>query len=293
MNTNQPIPFDKRDGHIWFNGTIVPWKEAKIHVLNHGLHYGSCVFEGVRVYNNKIFKLEEHSQRLIDSANILGFEIPYSREELDDATKEIVKIQGITDGYIRPVAWRGSEQMAILTDLTKTNVAIACWTWPPYYTDEAKKVGAKLTMSEWRRPDPRTAPTKAKAAGLYMISTLAKNKAAQDGFAEALMLDCEGNITETTSSNFFLVINGAIHTAIPDCFLDGITRRTVIDLARERDIEVIERKIKPEDLKDAQEAFMTGTAAEVTPVGSIDDVRYEVGPISQQLMDDYSKLVNG
>lgn len=291
MTQQAPTPFDQRDGHIWFDGKIVPWKEAKIHVLNHGLHYGSCVFEGERVYNGKVFKLTEHSQRLHKSAEILGFKIPFTVEELDDATREIVKIQGIKDGYVRPVAWRGSEQMAILTNLTKTHVAIACWTWPAYYTDEAKLKGAKLTWAEWRRPDPRTAPTQAKAAGLYMISTMSKNKASADGFAEALMLDYRGLIAETTSSNFFLVINGEIHTPTPDCFLDGITRRTVMDLAKKAGIKVIERQIKPEELESAQEAFMTGTAAEVTPVASVGEYNFEVGPVCRQLMADYEKLV--
>lgn len=290
--TQAPIPFDKRDGFIWFNGQVVPWKEAKIHVLNHGLHYASCVFEGIRVYNKKIFKLAEHTDRLFKSAEILGFEIPYKKEEINDATREIVKIQGIENGYIRPAAWRGSEQMAILTNLTTTQVAIATWTWPAYYTDEAKLKGARLTMAQWRRPDPMTAPTQSKAAGLYMISTMSKNKAAKDGFAEALMLDYRGLIAETTSSNFFLVINGEVHTPVPDCFLDGITRRTVMDLARKSGIKVVERQIKPEELANAQEAFMTGTAAEVTPVASVDNYKFAVGPVCKRLMADYEALVN-
>lgn len=288
----QIIPFDQRDGYIWYNGKQVPWKDAKVHVLNHGLHYASCVFEGVRVYNGKAFKLTEHNERLIKSAKILGFKVPYSVKELNDATNAIVKTQGIENGYIRPVAWRGSEQMAILpTVKTKTHVAIATWAWPAYYTEEAKMKGAKLTFAKWKRPHPETAPTASKAAGLYMTGTLSKMAAHEKGFAEALMLDWRGYVTETTSSNFFLVINGELHTAIPDCFLDGITRRTVMDLARKRGIKVVERRILPNELAAAQEAFMTGTAAEITPVASVDQYQFTVGTITKQLMQDYEKLV--
>ncbi len=288
------VPFDNRDGFIWFDGNIVPWREATIHVLNHGLHYGSCVFEGERVYEGKIFKLREHTERLHRSAHILGFEIPFSAEALDKATQAIVKKQAIVNGYVRPVAWRGSEQMAILTTHSKIHAAIACWTWPAYYTDEAKRKGAKLTIEKyWKRPAPDTAPTQSKAAGLYMIGTLVKNQAFQNDFQEALMLDWRGYVAETTSSNFFLVMDGELHTAIPEGFLDGITRRTVMDLARKRGIKVVERHIEPAELNAAQEAFMTGTAAEITPVASIDDITYAVGPITLALMEDFDKLVRG
>lgn len=290
--TNTPIPFDDRDGFIWFDGQIIPWREAKIHVLNHGLHYGSCVFEGERVYEGKVFKLREHTERWRRSANILGFEIPFSAEELDSATNTIVKKQNIVNGYVRPLAWRGSEQMAILTTLSKIHAAIACWTWPAYYTDEAKRKGAKLTIEKhWKRPSPDTAPTQSKAAGLYMIGTLVKNQSFQKGFQEALMYDWRGYVAETTSSNFFLVIKGELHTAIPEGFLDGITRRTAMDLARKRGIKVVERHIEPAELKTAQEAFMTGTAAEITPVASIDDINYTVGPVTLALMADFDRLV--
>lgn len=291
MAPYQPQPFDNREGYIWFNGRIVEWNDAKIHVLNHGLHYGSCVFEGERVYEGKVFKLREHSERLIKSADLLGFKVPYTAKELDEATNEVVGLQKIINGYVRPVAWRGSEQMAILTDLTKTNVAIAAWTWPAYYSEEAKLKGARLTMAEWRRPAPDTAPTQSKAAGLYMISTMSKNKAVGAGYAEALMLDWRGYLAETTSSNFFLVINGEVHTPIADCFLDGITRRTVIDLAKKAGFKLIERRILPEEMADAQEAFMTGTAAEITPVASVDKYQFSIGPVTKRLMSDYEKLV--
>lgn len=289
----QPQPFDDRDGFIWHNGSLVPWRDAKAHVLNHGLHYGSSVFEGMRVYNGKPFKLTQHSERLHRSAEILGFKIPYSVQELDDATMEVIKAQKIVDGYVRPVAWRGSEQMAILTTLTTTQVAIAAWEWPPYYTNEAKEKGAKLTMAEWRRPDPKTAPSEAKAAGLYMIATMSKNKAYEQGFQEALMLDWQGRVAETTSSNVFFVFDGELHTPIADCFLNGLTRQTVIELAKQQGIPVQERRIQPEELKNATEAFMTGSAAEVTPIGSIDDMTFTVGNVTKSLMSAYSDLVRG
>jgi branched-chain amino acid aminotransferase len=289
----KPIPFDQRDGYIWQDGRLVPWKDAKIHVLNHGLHYGSCVFEGIRVYEGKAFKLTEHSERLRRSAEVLGFHVPYSVDDLNRATDEVVKKQNITNGYVRPVAWRGSEQMAILTTLSSTHVAIAAWEWPAYYTDEAKRKGARLTWAKWKRPHPETAPTASKAAGLYMVGTLSKNEAYKQGYAEALMLDWRGYVAETTSSNFFLVINKEVHTAIPDCFLDGITRRTVMDLAKKRGLKVVERRIRPEELADAQEAFMTGTAAEVTPVASVAEHNFTVGPVTLQLMEDYENLARG
>ncbi len=286
------LSFDDRDGFIWFNGKMVPWRDAKVHVLTHGLHYGSCVFEGVRVYNNKIFKLREHSERLINSAKLLGFSLPYTLEELETATKEIVAKQNVVNGYIRPVAWRGSEMMAISAQKTKIHVAIATWEWPSYFSKEAKERGLRLQVSIWARPAPNCAPTASKAAGLYMICTLSKHAAENDGFDDALMLDYRGLLSEATGANLFLVMDGKIHTPTPDCFLDGITRRTVMDLARKRGIEVIERHIKPEELANTQEIFLTGTAAEVTPIGQVGEQKFTVGNITKQLMEDYTVLVS-
>ncbi|MFN5352069.1 MAG: branched-chain amino acid aminotransferase [Alphaproteobacteria bacterium] len=293
----QPIPFDKREGFIWFNGEIIPWQDAKIHVLNHGLHYASCVFEGLRVYNRKAFKLSEHNQRLHKSAEMLGFKIPYSIKELNKAVEAEVEAQNIVDGYVRPVAWRGSEQMAILTTLTSTNVAVAAWTWPAYYTDEGKRKGIRLTLAKWKRPSPETAPSMAKASGLYMIATMSKNLAYEQGYDEALMLDWQGRVAETTSSNIFFVKNGELHTPLADCFLDGITRQTVIELAKKHKIKVSERRILPSELPTFEEAFCTGSAAEVTPIASIDENgrehKYTVGKTTLFLIDEYSNLVRG
>ena len=285
------LSFDDRDGFIWFDGKLVPWRDAKVHVLTHGLHYGSCVFEGVRVYNGKIFKLREHTERLIHSAKLLGFDLPYSLEELEKATKETIARQNVVNGYIRPVAWRGSEMMAISAQRNKIHVAIASWEWPNYFSKDAKERGLRLQMSKWARPAPNTIPTASKAAGLYMICTLSKHAAENDGFDDALMLDYRGYLAEATGANLFLIMDGKIHTPTPDCFLDGITRRTVMDLARARGIEVIERHIKPEELKNVQEVFVTGTAAEVTPIGQIGEQKYTVGNITKQLMEDYSAKV--
>lgn len=285
------IPFDDRDGQIWYDGKLVPWRDAKLHVLNHGLHYGSSIFEGERAYNGKVFKLREHTERLENSANILGFKLPYSIEELETATKAVLTANGITDGYIRPVAWRGSEQMAVSAPLTKIHVAIAAWVWPAYFKAEGKTNGIRLMTSRWVRPAPNMAPTAAKAAGLYMIATMSKHEAEAKGFTDSLMLDYRGLVAECTGANIFFVFNGKIHTPIPDCFLDGITRRTIIALAKQRNVEVIERQIKPEEIKSAQEVFVCGTAAEVTPVSQIDDTSYTIGTITQTLMDDYSALV--
>lgn len=284
-------PFDDRDGFIWMDGKFVPWREAKIHVLNHGLHYASCVFEGERIYNGKIFKLTEHSARLRKSAELLGFSIPYSVEELDKATKETVVKQGVTDGYVRPFAWRGSEKMAISSQVSKIHVAIASWPWPPYYSDEARNKGLKLAIADWRRPAPDTAPTASKAAGLYMICTMSKHKAEAAGFNDALMLDYRGLVAEATGANIFFVIDGKLHTPTPDCFLNGITRLTVIELAKKAGIEVIERHIKPEEMAGATEAFLTGTAAELTPIGSIDKYNFTIGNITKRLLEGYNKLV--
>lgn len=285
------IPFDDRDGHIWFDGKFVPWRDAKVHVLTHGLHYGSCVFEGLRAYEGNIFKLHEHTVRLHKSAELLGFAIPYSVEELEKAQIETLKKQNITNGYLRPVAWRGSEMMAISAQQTKIHVAIAAWEWPSYFGKEAREKGLKLQIAKWARPAPNTAPTASKAAGLYMICTMSKHTAEAAGFNDALMLDYRGYVAEATGANLFFMFNREVHTPTPDCFLNGITRLTVIDLAKKRGLKVVERHIKPEEIKDAQECFLTGSAAEVTPIGQIDQWTYPVGPITKQLMDDYTKLV--
>jgi len=285
------LPFDDRDGYIWFNGEIIDWRDAKIHVLNHGLHYGSSVFEGERAYNGKIFKLTEHSERLKKSAEILGFELPYTTEEIDGFTMDILKKQGITDGYIRPVAWLGSEYMKIYKKGNVPNLAIAAWEWPAYFSEDLYKTGINLCWSDWKRPAPDTAPTDAKAAGLYMICTTSKRQAEEGGYHDAMMLDYRGYIAEATGANFFMVLNGELHTPIADCFLDGITRRTIIDLAKQMGITVVERRIKPVDLHDATEAFLTGTAAEVTPVGSIGEYKFTPGEVTNKLKDAYHDLV--
>jgi len=285
------LPFDDRDGVIWFDGAIIPWRDARVHVLTHGLHYGSCVFEGERVYNGTVFKLTEHSERLAHSAELLGFKLPYSVAEIDAATNAVVAAQGITDGYVRPVAWRGSEVMGVAAQASRIHVAIAVWQWPSYFSPEARMKGLKLQFSQWRRPAPDTAPTAAKAAGLYMICTLSKHAAEDAGFHDAIMLDYRGQLAEATGANLFLVQDGKLHTPVPDCFLNGITRQTVIDLAKARGIEVIERALWPEDLAATQEVFLTGTAAEVTPVGSIDHYSFTPGQVSATLMADYEALV--
>ncbi len=288
------IPFDQSDGFIWYNGQFVEWKSAQVHVLNHGLHYASCVFEGERVYNKKIFKSTEHAERLHNSAKILGFEIPYSVAEIDRLKKEIVVKQNITDGYIRAFAWRGSEQMAISAQQTKIHMAIACWTWPAYYSEEARRTGLKLQFAKYKRPSPETAPIAAKAAGLYMICTISKHEAEKNGYNDALMLDYRGFLAEATGANLFLVMkNGEIHTPLPDCFLNGITRLTVIDLARAKGLKVVERHIKPEELSDAVDVFITGSAAEITRVGVIgEQYKYpQISPITLDLMETYSQLV--
>lgn len=262
-----------------------------MHVLTHGLHYGSCVFEGERAYNGKVFKLREHSDRLIKSGELLGFKIPYSVEQIEQATLDTLQKQNLRDAYIRPVAWRGSEMMAVSAQKTKIHVAIAAWEWPSYFSREARERGLRLQISKWQRPAPNTAPTASKAAGLYMICTLSKHAAENDGFDDALMLDYRGLVAEATGANVFFIMGGEIHTPTPDCFLDGITRRTVIELAKKRGLKVIERQITPEEIKTANEIFLTGTAAEVTPIGQINDHKFTVGPITKQLMDDYTKLV--
>ena len=283
----QLVPYDDRDGQIWLNGEFVEWRDAKVHVLTHGLHYGSSVFEGERCYAGRIFKSAEHSQRLIDSGRILGFEVPYTVAELDAAKAATVARMGLKDCYVRPLAWRGSEQMGVSASQSRINVAIAVWEWGAYYSD------LRLTRAIYDRPAPNTAPVHAKAAGLYMICTVCKHAAEAKGFGDALMLDYRGYLAETTGANLFLVVDGQIHTPTPDCFLNGITRRTVIDLARRRGITVTERHIKPEELRDAQEVFVTGTAAEITAVRQIDELNYQHGPITGQLIDDYHGLTRG
>lgn len=287
------IPFHDRDGHIWFDGELIPWRDAKIHVLTHGLHYGSCVFEGERIYNGSIFKSHEHSVRLKRSGELLGFDIPYSVEEIEAAKVATCKAANMTNGYIRPVAWRGSEMMGVSAQHNKIHLAIACWEWPSYFTPEARMKGIHLQLSKWRRPAPDTAPTEAKAAGLYMICTMSKHAAEKDGFQDALMLDYRGYVAEATGANFFMFKDGAIHTPTPDCFLNGITRQTVIDLAKRRGYQVIERHIQLEEVQGASEIFLTGTAAEVTPVGRIGDWTYTPGEVCRNLMLDYDALVNG
>lgn len=282
------IPFDDRDGFIWMNGKITPWREAKIHVLSHGLHYASCVFEGERAYGGKIFKSREHSERLHKSAELLGFTIPYSVDLLESAKAEVLKLNNIEDGYVRPVAWRGSEMMAISAQQTSIHVAIAGWVWPSMYKADIKEKGIRLTMAKYKRPSPESAPTASKAAGLYMICTISKHEAEKAGFQDALMLDYRGYLAEATGANLFLVIDGELHTPKADCFLDGITRRTVIDLARTNGLTVHERHIKPEELMRVQEVFLTGTAAELTPVSEIDGHSFEIGNVTKTLMAAYS-----
>ena len=285
------LPFDDRDGVIWFDGKLVPWRDAKLHVLSHGLHYASCVFEGERAYNGVIFEMTQHHVRLRQSAEILGFELPYSVAEIDAAAMEVLDANNIVDGYIRPVAWRGSEMMGISSQNARIHVALAAWEWPAYFAPELREKGIRMMFAPWRRPSPDSAPTKSKAAGLYMICTLSKHAAEAKGYHDCLMLDHRGQIAEATGANVFLVQDGKIHTPAPDCFLDGITRRTVIALARDRGIEVIERAIQPEELAKTSEVFLTGTAAEVTPVGEIDEYKFTVGQITQDIMDAYSDLV--
>ncbi len=285
------VPFDDRDGVIWLDGALVPWREAKLHVLTHALHYASAVFEGERVYDGEIFKVTEHNQRLHDSDRILGFEVPYSVEEIDQACRDVVNELGFSDGYLRPIAWRGSEMMGVSAQQTKIHVAIAGWEWPSYFDPEQRLKGIRLKTARWRRPAPDTAPCKSKAAGLYMICTMSKHEVEKQGYQDALMLDFKGDIAESTGANIFLVQDGVLHTPTPDFFLDGITRRTVIGLAKDRGYEVVQRTIAPSELAKTQEVFLTGTAAEVTPVGEIDDHKFTVGEITRTLMTDYENLV--
>jgi branched-chain amino acid aminotransferase len=280
-------PFDNRPGYIWLDGAFVAWGDARLHVLSHGLHYASAVFEGERAYGGEIFKLTEHNERLKESARILDFEIPWSVEEIDEACRQTLAKQGFKDAYVRPIAWRGSEMMAVAAQQSKIHLAIAVWEWPSYFDPELRLKGLTLDLAEWRRPDPRTIPCKSKAAGLYMICTLSKHAAERKGCADALMLDWRGQVAECTGANVFFVQDGTIHTPTPDCFLDGITRRTVIDLAKKRQIPVVERAILPDELAGMQECFITGTAAEVTAVAKIADWTFTPGEITKTLMADY------
>ena len=287
------VPFDDRDGWIWFDGAFVPWRDAKTHVLTHGLHYGSSVFEGERMYGGEIFKLTAHSQRLKRSAELLDFDIPYSVAEIDAACKETCEKNGMTDCYIRPVAYLGAEQLSVSSLNSKVHLAIAAWEWPSYFDPEVKKKGIRLEWAKWRRPDPATAPSTAKAGGLYMICTMSKTAAEKRGFADAMMLDWRGYVAEATGANVFFVQNGALHTPRVDHILDGITRQTVIEMAQAKGVEVVIRDILPEELSDFSECFLTGSAAEVTPVSEIGDYRFTPGELSLTLMDDYGKLVRG
>ncbi len=288
----ESVPYDKRNGKIWFNGETVDWKDANIHILNHGLHYASCVFEGERVYDGEIFKLEDHTKRLFYSAKRMGINVPYNQKEINDACKNIVNIQKVQNGYVRPLIWRGSEMMAISAQKNKIHVAIATWEWGSYFDPKLKLNGIKLNISSWRRPAPNTIPWDTKAAGLYMICTLSKHEAEAKGFTDSLMLDHEGNVAEATGANvFFKKSNGELHTPIPDSFLDGITRREVIKIAKSKGIKVIERKIQPEELKDFEGCFLTGTAAEVTPVSQIEKFKFKVCNVISSLNDDYQRLV--
>jgi branched-chain amino acid aminotransferase len=284
-------PYDKREGFIWMNGELLPWGDARVHLLTHALHYGSGVFEGERVYDGEIFKLTEHSQRLHESAKGLDFEIPYSVAEIDKASREVVRANKLVDGYVRPIAWRGSEQMGVAAQATKINLAIAAWDWGSYFDPAAREKGLRLAIGHYLRPDPRTAPAKSKATGLYMICTIEKHRAERAGYNDALMLDWRGQIAEATGANIFFVKDGKIHTPIADCFLDGITRQTAIELARKRGIEVIERRIMPDELTQFSECFITGSAAEVTAVSEIAQWRFTPGAITQQLMADYTAEV--
>lgn len=285
------IPFDDRDGVIWMDGQMIPWRDAKVHVLTHALHYGSCVFEGQRAYGGEIFKLEEHTRRLRKSAEILDFELPFSDDVLNQANRDVIKAMGLKDAYLRPVAWRGSDQLGVAAQNNKIHVAIAAWEWPSYFDPAQKLKGLRLDMADYRRPDPMTAPSASKAAGLYMICTISKHKAERKGYADALMLDWQGRVAECTGANVFFIKEGKIHTPLADCFLDGITRKTAIELAKRRGIEVIERRIMPDEMAGFEQCFITGSAAEVTPVSEIGPYNFVVGDICKTLMNDYTAEV--
>ena len=285
------VPFDQRDGYIWMDGEMRDWQSCQVHVLTHGLHYASSVFEGVRAYNGNIFKLEEHTERLIYSADVLGFKIPFDAAAINKACIETLEKNNLSSGYLRPIAWRGSEMMGVSAQQNSIHLAVAAWEWPSYFDPEQRKKGIRLDIAQYRRPDPMTAPCHAKAAGLYMICTLSKHAAEQKGYADAMMLDWRGQVAETTGANMFFLRDGVIHTPTPDCFLDGITRRTVIGLAKARGIEVVERVIMPDELSDFSECFITGTAAEVTAVGEIGPYVFTPSEITFSLSDDYLALM--
>jgi len=285
------VPFHDRDGKIWFNGEMIEWRDAKVHLLTHALHYGSAVFEGERAYGGKIFKLRDHTERLIESARVLDFEIPYSADQIDEASIAAFEANGLVDAYVRPIAWRGSEMMGVSAQQNTIHLAIAAWNWGSYFPMEQRMKGIRLAEAVYRRPDPATAPCRAKAAGLYMICTIEKHRAEKNGYADALMLDYRGHVAECTGANVFFIKDGVMHTPTPDCFLDGITRRTVMDLARARGYDIVERTILPEELGDFSECFITGTAAEVTPVSEIGPHRFTPGVITQTLMTDYMEAV--
>lgn len=287
------IPVDNRDGSIWYDGRLVPWREATTHVLTHGLHYASSIFEGQRIYGGRIYKLAEHTGRLFESARILDMRIPFTEDEINAACLQVMEVQGLENGYMRPVVFRGSEMMSVAAPQSKIHVAIAAWPWPSYFSPEEKLRGIRLTVADWRRPAPDTAPTKAKAAGLYMICTIAKHAAEQQGFADALMYDYRGFVAEATGANVFFAKDGALHTPIPDCFLDGITRRSVIALAGARRIPVYERHIEPAEMGGFSECFLTGTAAEVTPVSQVGPYSFTPGRICETMMQDYANDVRG
>lgn len=284
--------YDDRDGWIWLDGKLVPWREANVHILTHAMHYASSVFEGQRAYNGVIFKLREHSERLINSARLLGFELPWTAEQIDLACNDALKANGLSDAYVRPVAWRGSEQMGVSAQQTKPHLAVAVWEWGKYFDPAVAAKGLRLDIAPWRRPAPHTAPVHSKAAGLYMIATLSKHHAEDRGFHDALMFDWRGQVAEATGANAFFVREGVLHTPTPDCFLNGITRQTVVELARRRGIEVVERAIWPEELESFEQMFITGSAAEVTFIQSAGPWSFEIGDLSRQLAQDYDDLVN-
>jgi branched-chain amino acid aminotransferase len=287
----EPLDFSDRDGAIWHDGQLVPWRDARLHVLCHSLHYGNACFEGERAYGGTVFKLTEHSARLVNSCRVMEYELPYSVEEIDAATRAVVSANGIREGYVRPIAWRGPSMLNVSARGTKPHLAIAAWPWPAYYGDEALLRGIRLMTSEWVRPSPNSAPTNTKAAGMYMICTLSRHAAERAGFDDALMLDYRGRVAEATGANIFFVIDGVLHTPVPDCILNGITRQTVMGLARARGLEVVERPIQPDEIAKAQEIFLTGTAIEVIPIRQIDRQEFAVGPVTTSLAREYHDLV--
>lgn len=284
--------YDDREGFIWHDGALVPWRDAKVHILTHALHYASAVFEGQRAYNGRIFRLSDHSRRLINSARILGFDLPWSVEQIDAACIEVLKANGLSEGYVRPIAWRGSEQMGVSAQLTQPHLAISAWDWGAYFGAASQK-GLRLDIAPWRRPAPFTAPVQAKASGLYMIATMSKHHAEGRGYNDALMFDWRGQVAEATGANAFFVRDGVLHTPTPECFLDGLTRQTVIELAQQRGIEVQVRAIWPEELESFEQMFLTGSAAEVTPVVSAGPWNFEIGEMTRMLQKDYADLVRG